>query len=52
MPTGPEGQKRPAGVTEKLWSMDDLIAMMDAEAPKPGPRGRYKKCTSDQINER
>lgn len=32
-----------AGVTDKLWSMDDLVAMMDAVAPKPGPRGPYKK---------
>lgn len=26
-----------------LWSMDDLVATMDAVAPKPGPRGPYKK---------
>jgi IS1 family transposase len=32
-----------AGVSQTLWSMDDLVAMMDAEAPKPGPRGSYKK---------
>lgn len=32
-----------AGVTDKLWSMDDLVAMMDAVAPKPAPRGPYKK---------
>jgi IS1 family transposase len=32
-----------AGVTDKLWSMDDLVAMMDEVAPKPGPRGPYKK---------
>lgn len=35
-----------AGVTDKLWSMDDLVAMMDAVAPKPGPRGSYKKRKS------
>jgi hypothetical protein len=23
--------------------MDDLVAMMDEVAPKPGPRGPYKK---------
>jgi hypothetical protein len=35
-----------AGVTDKLWSMDDLVAMMDEVAPKPGPRGPYKKKSS------
>ena len=32
-----------AGVSPTLWSMDDLCQMMDAVAPKPGPRGPYKK---------
>ena len=32
-----------ADVADKLWSMDDLVAMMDEVAPKPGPRGPYKK---------
>ncbi|MGD9913862.1 MAG: IS1 family transposase [Rhizobiaceae bacterium] len=32
-----------AGVTDKLWSMADLVVMMDEVAPKPGPRGPYKK---------
>jgi len=32
-----------AGVTGRLWSMADLCEMMDAVAPKPGPRGPYKK---------
>lgn len=32
-----------AGVTDKLWSMADVCEMMDAVAPKPGPRGPYKK---------
>lgn len=35
-----------AGITGKLWSMDDLVAMMDAVAPKPGPRGPYKKAVA------
>jgi IS1 family transposase len=34
-----------AGVSETLWSMEDLCQMMDAVAPKPGPRGPYKKRT-------
>ena len=32
-----------AGVSHTLWSMDDLCQRMDAVAPKPGPRGPYKK---------
>jgi IS1 family transposase len=32
-----------AGVTERLWSLDDVIARIDADAPKPGKRGPYKK---------
>lgn len=32
-----------AGVSDKLWSMYDLVAIMDDVAPKPGPRGPYKK---------
>lgn len=32
-----------AGVSQALWSMENLCQMMDAVAPKPGPRGPYKK---------
>jgi hypothetical protein len=32
-----------AGVSETLWSMEDIAALVDAAAPKPGPRGPYKK---------
>lgn len=39
-----------ADVAGKLWSMDDLVAMMDAVAPKPGPRGPYKKRSSENSN--
>ena len=31
------------GVSKTLWSMEDLCQMMDTVAPKPGPRGPYKK---------
>lgn len=32
-----------AGVSKTLWSMEDVVA--DAAAPKPGPRGPYRKRT-------
>lgn len=39
-----------AGVSQTLWSMDDLCEMMDAVAPKPGPRGPYKKRVAEISN--
>ena len=32
-----------AGVTDRLWDMKDIAALVDAAAPKPGRRGPYKK---------
>ena len=31
-----------AGVTKRLWSMEDIAEMVEACAPKPGKRGPYK----------
>lgn len=39
-----------AGLTGKLMTWEDLLAIMDAEAPKPGPRGPYKKRTLQISN--
>jgi IS1 family transposase len=36
-----------AGISDTLWSMTDLAEMVDAAAPKPGPRGSYKKRNSN-----
>jgi hypothetical protein len=35
-----------AGLTDRLWEMQDIVALVDAAAPKPGPRGPYKKGIS------
>ena len=32
-----------AGVSKTLWSMEDLVAAMDAREPAPAKRGSYKK---------
>lgn len=32
-----------AGVTNKLWSMEDIVALIEARRPVPGKRGPYKK---------
>jgi hypothetical protein len=32
-----------AGVTDHIWDMNDLADLVEAVAPKPGPRGAYKK---------
>jgi hypothetical protein len=38
-----------AGITYKLWSLEDNVVCMDALAPKPGKRGPYKKRTEQEI---
>jgi hypothetical protein len=32
-----------AGVTDRLWDVDDIVAIMDEAAPKPGRPKTYKK---------
>ena len=32
-----------AGVTDRLWEIADIVRLVDAATPKPGPRGPYKK---------
>lgn len=39
-----------AGLSKTLRSMDDVCSMMDAVAPKPGPRGPYKKRETENSN--
>ena len=32
-----------AGVTDRQWTVEDLVDVVEASLPKPGPRGPYKK---------
>jgi hypothetical protein len=32
-----------AGVSERLWEVSDIVALLEAAEPKPGKRGPYKK---------
>ncbi|MXY56990.1 MAG: IS1 family transposase [Gammaproteobacteria bacterium] len=36
-----------AGVTDRLWEIGDIVRMVEEAAPKPGPRGPYKKRASN-----
>ncbi len=36
-----------AGISKTLWSMEDIVVLVDAAAPKPGRRGSYKKRNSN-----
>src|SRR3546814_18339857 len=41
-----------AGVSDTLMSMEDIATMIDAAAPKPGPRGPHKKRNSNKSEKR
>jgi hypothetical protein len=32
-----------AGISDRLWDMADIVKLIDDAAPKPDPRGPYKK---------
>lgn len=36
-----------AGVTDRLWEIADIVALVEANEPKGGPRGPYKKQNSN-----
>ena len=35
-----------AGLTDQVWTFEDIVRLIDANSPKPGPRGPYKKRIS------
>ena len=35
-----------AGITDRLWSLEDIVEKIDAMIPSPAPRGPYKKRAS------
>ena len=39
-----------AGVSDRLWSVEDIANLAEAAAPKPGRRGPYKKCAGSVSN--
>ena len=38
-----------AGVTDRLWDIADLVAIMEAVEAKPGKRGPYKKRGATSV---
>lgn len=40
-----------AGITDRLWGVEDIAALVEAAAPKPGKRGLDKKFRSRNLEE-
>jgi hypothetical protein len=38
-----------AGITDRLWSLEDVVARIDAVAPIPAKRGPYKKRAKVEL---
>ena len=39
-----------AGVSKTVMNWEEFVALMDADAPKLGPRGPYRKATAENSN--
>ena len=39
-----------AGITDRLWSLEDIVAKIDAMAPAPAKRGPYRKRVPENSN--
>lgn len=40
-----------AGVSDRLWSMEDIAALVETAAPAPGKRGPYKKAPTNVCSD-
>ena len=40
-----------AGLTDRVWDMADIVAIMDEVAPRPGRPKTYKKQVSARISQ-
>ena len=38
-----------ADVSDRLWEVSDIVALLEAAEPKPGKRGSYKKREQNTI---
>lgn len=41
-----------AGITDRLWSLEDVVAKIDAMATAPKPHRHYKKRTAQLQDDR
>jgi hypothetical protein len=38
-----------AGLSDRVWSPEEIVTMADSYLPKPGKRGPYKKRNQTEI---
>lgn len=39
-----------AGITDRLWSIEDIVALVEAAEAKPAKRGAYRKRTASDAS--
>jgi len=38
-----------AGLSDHVWSLEEIVMIVDSYVPQPGKRGPYKKLHSNRI---